>query len=138
MDPVADTHPLAGRRVVVVDDDSPLLEAVTGVLKEAGCAVAAFGRFQDAKQHLATKDPPDVLITDVRLGAFNGLQLALKCKLEHPSMVAVVMTGFDDPVLRRDAETSGAHYLLKPVRPDTLIDLLRLTATRPEPSPSER
>ena len=124
MNAAADTHPLAGRRAVVVDDDPSLLEALSSVLKEAGCAVTAFDRFQDAKQYLATKEPPDILITDVRLGAFNGLQLALKSKLEHPSLVAVVMTGFDDPVLRRDAEMSGAHYLLKPVRPDALIRLL--------------
>ena len=134
MSPAADSYPLAGRRVVVVDDDPPLLEAMSGVLQEAGCAVTAFDRFQDAKQHLTSSGPPDILITDVRLGAFNGLQLALKCKLEHPTMVTVVMTGYDDPVLRKDAETSGAFYLIKPVPPDTLISLLSRSSRASRPA----
>ncbi len=66
----------------------------------------------------------DVLITDVRLGAFNGLQLVVRAKSISPDVVAVVLTGFDDHVLHQEAVGVGAHFLLKPIRVEQLLQLL--------------
>jgi DNA-binding NtrC family response regulator len=123
---------LRGRHVVLVDDDRQLLEVLALILQDAGCIVTSFDRFQDAKKYLTSGSTPDILVTDVRLGAFNGLQLAVLSKLEHPAMTAVVMTGYDDPVLRRDAEQAGALYLLKPVNHDALIDALAAAVQPPD------
>jgi DNA-binding NtrC family response regulator len=102
---------LEGRRVVL--------------LELSGYVVTAFDRFEDAKKHLATT-VPDVLITDVRLGGSNGLHLVVMTKLRHPEMIAVVMTGYDDIVLKKDAEAAGAHYVVKPI---LVADLIALLAT---------
>jgi DNA-binding NtrC family response regulator len=118
-------RPLTGLRAVLVDDDQSLLNALTRLLRDAGCEVTAFDRFEDAKRHLASIQVPDVLITDVRLGAFNGLQLALMRKVDHPEMTTVVLTGYDDPVLRKDAEAAGALYVNKATLPSGLIEALR-------------
>jgi DNA-binding NtrC family response regulator len=112
------------RRAVLVDDDRQLLRLVTEVLQNAGFVVAPFDRFEDAKKHLAASTPPDILITDVRLGEYNGLQLAVMSKVEHPDMIVVVMTGYDDPVLRKEAENAGAKYLVKPVDSAALFEML--------------
>ncbi len=117
-------EPLRGRRAVLVDDDRQMLRYLSTVLEHAGCAVIAFDRFDDAKKHLASATAPDILLTDVRLGGHNGMQLAVLCKLKHPETVAVVITAYDDPVLKRDAESAGARYLVKPVTPARLVDLL--------------
>ena len=122
----ASTH-LHGRRVVVVDDDEALLRVLTIGLELSGYMVTAFNRFEDAKKHLAAV-VPDALITDVRLGGSNGLHLVVMSKLRHPEMVAVVMTGFDDVVLKKDAEAAGAHYVVKPILVADLVDLLGATA----------
>jgi two-component system C4-dicarboxylate transport response regulator DctD len=117
---------LNGRRVVVVDDDEALLRVLTTGLELSGYSVTAFDRFEDAKKHLAAV-VPDVLITDVRLGGSNGLHLVVMSKLRHPEMVAVVMTGYDDVVLRKDAEAAGAHYVVKPILVADLVDLIAAT-----------
>ena len=65
-----------------------------------------------------------MLISDVRLGAFNGLQLVVFAKLQHPDMIAIVLTGFDDPVLRTEAAHAGALYLVKPIESQRLLDLV--------------
>jgi DNA-binding NtrC family response regulator len=114
---------LHGRRVVLVDDDNSLLRVLRTGLEHAGCEVRAFDRFDDAKKHLATATP-DILITDVRLGGSNGLHLVVMSKLAHPEMLAVVMTGYDDIVLKKDAEAAGAHYVVKPILVADLVDLL--------------
>ncbi len=102
-----------GRRVLVVDDDSDLLRMVELWLVEAGYTVVTCDQFAAAKRQLATA-PPDVLLTDVRLGAFNGLQLVILGKEQRPQMQAVVMSAYDDVTLRKEAAERGARYLLKP------------------------
>ena len=116
-----DGYPLQGRRAIVVDDDVALLRILGDVLEMAGAAVTRFDRFEDAKRYLASGEGADVLVTDVRLGAYNGLQLALIARQEYPNMVVVVMTGHDDTVLRKHAEAAGAHYLTKPISPEHIV-----------------
>jgi DNA-binding NarL/FixJ family response regulator len=54
------------------------------------------------------------LVVDIRLGAFNGLQLALDARRRYPEARIVMISSWDDPVLRRDAEQFGATYVVKP------------------------
>jgi DNA-binding NtrC family response regulator len=123
---------LHSRHVVLVDDDDALLRALATGLELSGCIVTAFDRFEDAKKHLASA-VPDALITDVRLGGSNGLHLVVMSKLKHPEMVAVVMTGYDDVVLKKDAEAVGAHYVVKPVLVADLVDMIASTDPVTEP-----
>jgi DNA-binding NtrC family response regulator len=113
----------APKHVLIVDDDEAVLDMFTGLLRLAGHEVTSFSRFESAKAYLSVAKP-DVLISDVRLGAFNGLQLVVFAKLEHPEMIAIVLTGFDDPVLRTEAAHAGASYLVKPVDSERILELV--------------
>ena len=101
-------------RILLLDDDQALVKMAREWLSLAGHEVIALSDFNAAQNYLSLNQP-DALITDVRLGAFNGMQLLLFAKLEHPDMVAVAMTGFDDPALRQEAARIGATFLVKPV-----------------------
>ena len=65
------------------------------------------------------------LLTDVRLGEYNGIQLALLARELHPNIKVVVFSGFDDPVLKEEARRIGATYLVKPVSGHSLVEALR-------------
>jgi DNA-binding NtrC family response regulator len=110
-------------RLLIVDDDVSLLDAMQRALRDSMRTVVACDSFEKARQML--KDQSfDALITDVRLGAFNGLQLAVMARDMYPDMRLIVFSGFDDPVLRADAEQIGAAYLVKPVASGDLLKLL--------------
>jgi DNA-binding NtrC family response regulator len=114
-------------RLLIVDDDVNLLDAMQRALRDSLRVVVACDSFEKARQML--KDQTfDALITDVRLGAFNGLQLAVMARDMHPDMRLIVFSGFDDPVLRADAEQIGAAYLVKPVASTDLLKLLEKPA----------
>ena len=66
-----------------------------------------------------------LLLTDVRLGAFNGIQLAVIARRLVPDVSIVVFSGVDDPVLREEARRVSATYLLKPLDPEQLLELSR-------------
>ena len=115
----------SNRNILVVDDDAPLLDALERAFENAGeKSVVALSNFEAAKRTLRTARF-DVLITDVRLGAFNGLQLAVLAHDLHPDIQLIVFSGFDDTVLRQDAERLGATYLIKPVMISQLLQLIR-------------
>jgi two-component system response regulator YesN len=88
--------------------------------------VVSSGAFEEAKQHIVTVRP-DIVITDVRLGAFNGLQLAMLARDVRPDTQVVVFSGFDDPVLKEEARRIGATYLVKPVTGHALLAQLQIT-----------
>ena len=96
--------------------------------------VVALANFADARRALHT-EKFEVLITDVRLGAFNGLQLAVLAADQNPGIQLIVFSGFDDPVLRQEAERLGAVYLVKPVTSRQLLDLIRSQNKVTPPTP---
>ena len=113
------------RRILIVDDDDRVLDALARALRHAGeDGVVAVSTFVDAKRALH-EDRFDVLISDVRLGAFNGLQLAVLARDKSPHIQLIMFSGFDDPVLRVEAERLGAVYLVKPVTGNYLLELIR-------------
>ena len=107
-------------RVLIVDDDEVYLEGMRELLEEAGYEVLLASSF-DGGKHELREHSPDLLIIDVRLGAFNGLQLISTGEVRIP---AIVVTGFDDRVLRADAGGFGASYVVKPIAPASLLALI--------------
>ena len=79
--------------------------------------------FASALKSLATH-APDVLITESRLGEYNGLHLVLRLRDIDPAAVAIVLTQLPDNVLAREAESLGAACLLKPVDATALLDVM--------------
>jgi DNA-binding response OmpR family regulator len=112
--------------LLIVDDDVPLLSALSRYLSNYGFRVSSSSVFQDAKEHISSACP-DILITDVRLGAFNGLQLAMLARDVRPDTRVVVFSGFDDPVLKEEARRIGAAYLVKPVSGEELVNELSVS-----------
>jgi DNA-binding response OmpR family regulator len=107
--------------VLVVDDDRTTRAGLAELLEGAGYQVTAVGTFEQALTILRT-NPPDLLIADVRLGPFNGLQLVISSPRPVPS---IIITGFADPVLEADARRRGAEYVLKPVDSAKLLELVQ-------------
>ena len=110
--------------ILIVDDDRDLLYLLREAFENAGYQVVAESDFAGARRSLRTHRLT-ALLTDVRLGEYNGIQLALLARELHPSIKVVVFSGFDDPVLREEAERVGAPFMVKPVSSEVLINLLR-------------
>lgn len=106
--------PLVDRSVLIVDDDEACLGALEQIITRWGHRVTCCHSFNEARAYLATAKP-DVAIVDVRLGDYNGLQLLQMLQLASPTTLLGALSGFDDPVLREEAQQMGALYMTKPV-----------------------
>jgi DNA-binding response OmpR family regulator len=109
-------------RVLIVDDEPDVIELLTDTLTAAGFETASAATFEEGKRLLAAPPPPDVLITDVRLGHFNGLQLVV---IRPATTAAVVVSGFWDRTLEEEARRNGAVYMLKPIVGEQLLEAVR-------------
>lgn len=110
--------------MLVVDADPEALIGADQVLSAAGYLVTSLSRFEEAKKRLRLA-PPDLLIADVRLGAYNGLHLVVRAHADHPEMPAIVTHAFRDPVLEAEAKALGADYLIKPLDAASLVGRVR-------------
>ena len=64
---------------------------------------------------------PDVLITDIRMPELDGLRLAREAYYNHPEMMIVIVSGYDDFAYAKSALQFGVKdYLLKPVNAEEL------------------
>ena len=107
-------------RVLIVEDNDATRTGLNELLTRAGYAAHAVRSFEDGIRAMR-EDPPDLLIADVRLGPYNGLQLLVTGPKRIP---AIIMTGFPDAVLEADARHLGAQFVLKPVSPAALLALV--------------
>jgi DNA-binding NtrC family response regulator len=115
--------------VLVVEPDHVDRVLVHSALAMAGFDVTTTNNYEDAHAVLVAR-PPLVLVTTIRLGAYNGLHLALRGRDENPRMVIAVTSSVPDAVLQRDAEQIGATFILKPVTAADLLAAIHRTALR--------
>ena len=109
-----------GQKILIVDDDEPTRLGLAALLADAGYETVTASTVPTAVQALANEQP-DLLIVDIRLHEYNGLQLIAMGPERIP---AIVVTGFADPVLEADARRLGADYLLKPISAAALRGLI--------------
>jgi DNA-binding response OmpR family regulator len=108
-------------RILLVETDRATATVAEHVLTNAGYRVAWVDSFADAIRQ-STADCPDVMITALRLGPFNGLHLVLRCRTSDPEMPAIIIGEPSD--LTADIARYGAHALPRPIDPTSLLNLV--------------
>jgi DNA-binding response OmpR family regulator len=91
-------------------DNSPAMT----LLRDSGHEVVFAPGFEPAIRRL-DQIAPDLLITDVRLGGFNGLHLVIRSQSTRPNMRSILLDRVHDPVVAQDAERHSAIYIGGPV-----------------------
>jgi two-component system response regulator MprA len=118
-------------RVLIVDDQPDVLHTLMRFLAVGGYDPIGTTDFNEAKEFIEAQRP-DALVTDVRLGAYNGLQLALHMRAVRPDAGIIVLSAWDDPLLRQEAVSIGAQYHMKPIARDRLMGALREVIGEPQ------
>ena len=106
--------------ILVLEDDRAVAELYSGALTLAGHTVRVFHVFDEARRELRLH-LPDALLTDVRVGEYNGLQLALLYRMLSPNGRILVVSGHDDVMMRKEAANISADFFVKPIDMEFLI-----------------
>ncbi len=100
--------------VIVVNAEPRSLRHTEALLSEQGYLVAALSSFVHAKQMLDSVTP-DLLIADLHLERFNGLQLAIQSQQDHPDVPVIITFTHEDPVAEAEATRFGATFIAAPL-----------------------
>jgi len=69
---------------------------------------------------------PDVVLMDIKMPGLTGLQALEVIRRERPGTKVVMLTAYNEFAYVQKALKLGAHdYILKPVRPERLLELLQ-------------
>jgi CheY-like chemotaxis protein len=111
---------LKALRILVVDDDSHLLELVETYLQAQGHQAVPCDSAEDALAALDRGDF-DLLISDIAMAGMDGFELLRITRRRFPRIGIVLMTAYTEKYSLADALAAGADgYVTKPFSLDKL------------------
>lgn len=117
-------------KILVVEDDASLREAIVGRLSAEGFAVDSAKNGEDGA-HLGMTETYDAAVLDLGLPKKDGLTILSEWRKANRALPVLVLTARDDWTSKVEGFKAGADdYLVKPVRVDELIMRLRALARR--------
>jgi len=100
------------KTILIVDDDSAVLESVAAVLADHDFHILSCGNGADALvQSRAFEGEIHLLLSDFQMPGMSGVELATAMTLERPRLKVLLMSGFTEGML---VLNEGWHFLAKP------------------------
>ena len=131
------------KRVLVVEDERTIAEAVAARLRAEGFEVAIAGDGPGAVE-TARRIRPDAIVLDVMLPGFDGLEVCRRIQAERPVPVLMLTARGDETDLLIGLAVGADDYLTKPfsmreltARVHALLRRASRNATPPEPAPGQ-
>ena len=122
---VGEVPDLAGKRVVIVEDEGLTLLQLRRVLVGAGMTIVGTAINGAEGIEVVLRERPDLVMMDVRMPVLDGIQAAQKI-LDVYEVCIVMVTAFSDESYRRESDKIGAcGYVIKPISGDTLLPELQ-------------
>jgi two-component system, NtrC family, response regulator AtoC len=112
---------MAGARILVVDDDRPGRELLARILASEGHQVTALADGGEAIAFLDRGDPPDLVVSDIRMAEVDGLQVIDAYRRRAPDTPVILVTAFGNVDGALEAIQRGAaDYISKPYDVDAI------------------
>ncbi|MBX3252255.1 MAG: sigma-54-dependent Fis family transcriptional regulator [Myxococcales bacterium] len=116
-------------RILVVDDEGEARQLLGMLLARARHEVVEASSVERALQLAKELEPLDVVITDLRLGGDDGLELCRRIVDARPDLPVIVLTGFGSVDAAVGALRAGAYdFLTKPLESEPLLAAIRRAA----------
>jgi DNA-binding NtrC family response regulator len=110
--------------ICVIDDEQIVCERLQPVLEKSGFNVETFTDSVAALKRLSEKKF-HILITDIKMGQPDGIELLRYAKMHSPETRVIIITGFATAETAREAMKGGAvDFIAKPFRLSQLKDLV--------------
>ena len=122
----AELQVLAQRRLLLVDDDVMVRQAMRTLLGSWGMDLRLAANAREAMAQLGEPWTPELILCDYRLAdSIDGVQLLNEMLERFPAAVGILQTGELAENVRTRAEDAGFAVVYKPVRPALLASTLR-------------
>jgi two-component system response regulator YesN len=113
-------------QAILCDDNEIILEGLSSQIKwkDLGIELTATAADGNEAWELIQKNPPDLLITDIRMPYMDGLELSKKARELNPNIVILIISAYDDFQYARTAmHLQAFDYILKPIETSSAVSL---------------
>lgn len=114
------------KRIGIVEDNRDLREALAMMIQFTGDFELA-GSYENAESALVSlpKNRPDAVLMDINLPGYSGIECVALLKKDHPQILFLMCTSFDDDEkIFKSLEAGASGYILKTEGPTKIIDAL--------------
>lgn len=111
-------------KLLIVDDELGMRQFLTQLFQREGHQVSVASNGTEALAHVRS-DPPELIISDIRMPDMNGIELLRAVRAQLPSVEVVMMTAFANVDTAREAFLLGAYdFVQKPFDNDLLKEVV--------------
>lgn len=132
---MSETRPAEGREsarevtILLVDDHAIWRGGVRSMLEETEFRVVGEAGSGREALEVTRQVSPQLALLDIRMAGGDGLDTLQALKREHPQLIVVMLTTYDNPTYMARAVAGGAAgYLLKGIEREELLSALRKVA----------
>jgi DNA-binding response OmpR family regulator len=111
-------------RVLIVDDDDGILDALTLILEEEGFVVSAIAKGDETYTKVA-EFKPDLILLDVLMSGRDGREICKNLKKDPRSQTIPIIMISAHPTAKKGAQDAGADdFLPKPFETKALLETI--------------
>ena len=115
-------------KLVIVEDEDNIRHSLECFIPWEDIGFQVVNTFSDGSDALAylQDNPCDAVLTDILMSRMSGLDMIAQLHQLYPQTKVVILSGHSDfAYARRAIEYQVAHYLVKPIDEDELIDVFK-------------
>ncbi|OMF36885.1 hypothetical protein BK133_08165 [Paenibacillus sp. FSL H8-0548] len=127
-------------RMIIAEDEQSFREGILTLVDWKLYDIEIAGEAENGQQALEMikNDPPDLLLTDIRMPHLNGLDLIREAKAAGHEFRSVLLTGYNEFEYAKEAIKLGvSDYLLKPCTPHDIVRVILELKQKIEESENE-
>ncbi len=112
-------------RMLIVDDERVIRETISQHIDWTSLDVQILGTASNGLDayDMIMDESPDIVMTDIRMPGFSGLDLLQRIKSLHPDIEFIILSGYGEfEYAQRAMQWGVRHYLLKPCSKDKIIE----------------
>jgi phosphate regulon transcriptional regulator PhoB len=129
VEPAGEVSQFRGKKILVVDDEAPILEAVAYSLRKEGFKVAV-AMNAEACMRLFREEQPDLIILDVMLPSASGFQVCKKIRASHSTPIILLTARAEERDKVMGLELGADDYVTKPFSVRELVARVKAVLRR--------
>lgn len=114
-------------KLLIVDDEQIIRETIASLIDWDSLDILLIGTAENGMDayNMILDDYPDIVLTDIKMPGFSGLDLIQRIKEINPDTQFVILSGYGEFKFAQQAMQYGVkHYLLKPCNEEQIIESL--------------